>query len=267
MKPLAADWNPGRRIGRRWAVGGALLGTAVALVAFAPAAWLTGALARASGERFLLADAQGSIWNGSAVAVLTGGPGSRDAAALPGRLHWTLRPAGAGIMLRARQACCIDGELALRVEAGLGRWRVTLPAGPVGRWPAAWLAGLGTPFNTLGLGGSLALASQGLVAESAAGRWSLAGGATLAADNLSSRLTTLDRLGSYRIALAGGDVPRLTLSTLQGPLLLSGDGQWSARGLRLRGEASAEPGSEPVLNNLLNIIGRRQGTKAVISIG
>lgn len=267
MRPPANDWSRRLRAGRRWAVGGAALGAVVALVAFAPAAWLTDALARASGERLVLADAQGSIWNGSAVAVLTGGPGARDAAALPGRLHWTLRPAATGVVLRARQACCIEGELALRVDVGLGRWKVTLPAGPVGRWPAAWLAGLGTPFNTLGLGGSVALASQGLVAESAAGRLSLSGGATLALDDLSSRVSTLDRLGSYRLTLAGGDVPRLTLATQQGPLLLSGDGQWSTHGLRFRGEAAAAPGSEAVLNNLLNIIGRRQGTKAVISIG
>lgn len=267
MRPVAGDWMQQRRIGRRWAAAGAVLGAAAALVAFAPAAWLTGALSRASGERLVLADAQGSIWNGSAVAVLTGGPGSRDASALPGRLHWTLRPAATGVVLRARQACCIEGELALRVDLGLGRWKVTLPAGPVGRWPAAWLAGLGTPFNTLGLGGSVALASQGLVAESAAGRWSLAGSATLALDDMSSRVSTLDRLGSYRLTLAGGDVPRLTLATQQGPLLLSGEGQWATHGLRFRGEAAAAPGSEPVLNNLLNIIGRRQGTKAVISIG
>ena len=31
--------------------------------------------------------------------------------------------------------------------------------------------------------------------------------------------------------------------------------------------ASAAPGSEAALNNLLNIIGRRQGTLAVLSIG
>ncbi|MCC9598573.1 MULTISPECIES: type II secretion system protein N [Rubrivivax] len=266
MSPPAPASRP-RAGARRWAAAGALLGGAAALVAFAPASWLAGALATASGQRLLLADARGSIWNGSAVAVLSGGPGSRDAAALPGRLHWTLRPAGAGIALRARQACCIDGELALLVEPGLGRLKISLPAGPVGRWPAAWLAGLGTPFNTLGLGGTVALASQGLVAESAAGRWRLAGGATLVLEDMSSRVSTLERLGSYRLALAGGDVPQLTLATQQGPLLLSGDGQWSGRGLRFRGEAAAAPGAEPVLNNLLNIIGRRQGTKAVISIG
>jgi general secretion pathway protein N len=37
--------------------------------------------------------------------------------------------------------------------------------------------------------------------------------------------------------------------------------------VRFRGEAVAAPGDEPALNNLLNIIGRRNGARSVISIG
>jgi general secretion pathway protein N len=63
----------------------------------------------------------------------------------------------------------------------------------------------------------------------------------------------------------------VTLATTSGPLQLSGSGQLLGAGasqaLRFRGTASAAPGSEAVLNNLLNIIGRRQGAQAVISIG
>jgi general secretion pathway protein N len=50
-------------------------------------------------------------------------------------------------------------------------------------------------------------------------------------------------------------------------LQLSGSGQWAASRLRFAGQASAEPGAEPALNNLLNIIGRRQGALSLISIG
>lgn len=261
---------------RRWrppvaavAVLGALLGGAAALLAYAPAAWLAGALAAASGERLLLADARGSIWQGSAVAVLTGGAGSRDASALPGRLHWSLAPDGWALGLRARHACCINGELQLRIEVGFGRLRITLPAAPgaLGQWPAKWLSGLGTPFNTLQPGGWLGLNSSGLVAESAQGRWQISGGATLTLTDLSSRVSTLETLGSYRLALSGGNPPQLLLSTSSGPLQLSGSGQWPASGLRFRGEARATAGFESALNNLLNIIGRRQGAVAILSIG
>jgi general secretion pathway protein N len=248
---------------------GALLGGGAALLAYAPATWLASSLAAASGERLLFADARGSIWQGSAVAVLTGGPGSRDASALPGRLHWSLAPEGWSLGLRARHACCINGEVHLRIEPGWGRLKITLPATPgmLGQWPANWLTGLGTPFNTLQPGGWLGLSSSGMVAESAQGRWQISGAAALTLTDLSSRVSTLETLGSYRLALTGGNPTQLLLSTLDGPLQLSGSGQWSASGLRFRGEARAMPGFETALNNLLNIIGRRQGAAAALSIG
>lgn len=251
------------------AIVGAVLGGAAALVAFAPAAWLAGAVARATGDRVLLAEARGTVWSGSAVAVLTGGAGSRDASALPGRLSWSLGLDGAALGVALRHACCINGELKLRIEPGFGRLKVSLPAaqGALGQWPAAWLAGLGTPFNTLQLGGWMALNSGGLAFESAGGRWRVDGSAAIAISGLSSRLSTLETLGSYRIGLAGGDVAQITLATQEGPLRLSGSGQWAGNGVRFRGEARADPGSETALNNLLNLLGRRQGAMAVLSIG
>jgi general secretion pathway protein N len=254
---------------------GVLLGGLVALVVYAPAAWLAGRVAAATGERLLLADARGTVWQGSAVLVLTGGAGSRDAAALPGRLEWHVGLAGRQLSLVARHACCLIGDLQLLVEPGFGRIKLTLPAAPAGadgvrgQWPTPWLAGLGTPFNTLQLGGWLRLASPGLAAETVQGRWRFDGQAELQLDDVQSRLSTLPRLGSYRLGLAGaaaGDAS-ITLSTLEGPLLLSGRGQWAAAGLRLRGEARAEEGAEALLNNLLNLIGRRQGALSIISIG
>ena len=50
-------------------------------------------------------------------------------------------------------------------------------------------------------------------------------------------------------------------------LRLSGNGQWVGGRLRFRGEARADAGSEAMLNNLLNIIGRRQGALSVLAIG
>ena len=115
----------------RWArpvalIGGALLGTTLALLVWAPAPWLAAALAEATGQRLLLADARGTVWQGSAVVVLIGGAGSRSASALPGRLNWTLGLDGAALGLQARQDCCINGEMRLRVTPGLGRVRVEL---------------------------------------------------------------------------------------------------------------------------------------------
>lgn len=95
----------------------------------------------------------------------------------------------------------------------------------------------------------------------------MGGSVEFTARHMSSRLSTLQPLGSYRMTLTGGDSPSLDLSTLEGALRLAGKGQWVGSRLRFSGEASAAPGMEAQLANLLNIIGRRQGERAIISLG
>lgn len=269
-------WQRTRQAASRWSWWGVAAGILFGLIAFAPASWLANRVAAATHGRLLLTETRGTVWSGSAVPVLTGGPDSRDASALPGRLHWDLGWRGLGFELRLRQACCIHGDMALRIRPGFGRVEVTLlpPPGtaagtPYAQWPAAWLAGLGTPWNTLQLGGMLQLASRDLRLESAQGRWQMHGSAELMLMNASSRVSTLDTLGSYRLSLAGADngITQIQLNTLQGGLQLNGNGQWAAGKVRFRGEAHAAPGTEAALNNLLNIIGRRQGALSLISIG
>jgi len=285
-------WADGRNSGwasswvNAWAVGGAAVGALVALVLNAPAAWLGGAVASATDQRLLLADARGTLWNGNAVLVLTGGEGSRDASALPDRLHWQLRPEllNLALAVRATQACCLNDELLLRLTPGLGRLRLELPASAaaaagvsrsLGQWPASWLVGLGTPWNTLQPTGTLQLSSPGLMLEQVQGRWRFSGRLELTLATLASRLSTLDSLGSYRMTLsndaAADEAAQLQLVTTEGALQLSGSGQLLGAGaasrLRFRGQASASAGFEAALGNLLNIIGRRQGAFSLISIG
>jgi len=266
-------WQRARNASTRWAVWGAVIGTLVGVVVFAPASWLAAAVAQATGQRLLMADAKGSIWGGDAQLVLTGGAGSRDAAALPGRLRWQIRPRVNGFDLALNQACCLEREWVVQFKLGLGHYQVVLPPRPqaLGQWPAAWLAGLGTPFNTLQLGGTLRLTSNGMTLESVQGRWRVIGSVDADLLGVSSRLSTLDTLGSYRFSVRGGatgaDPATLNLETLEGGLRLSGSGQWTGSRVRFRGEATAAEGQEAALNNLLNIIGRRQGAASVISIG
>lgn len=249
-----------------WAVAGLLLGLALALVLFAPAQWLAGALARATGGQVVLHDARGTVWNGSAQLLLTGGPGSSDAAALPSRVDWRLRPAAGGLRAEVASACCTRAPITVlwRMRWGGGAAAV---ADGTSQWPAALLAGLGTPWNTLQLDGDLALRTQGLSLEWSEGRLAVAGQAELTAQRVSSRLSTLRPMGSYRIVLAGGDVPTLQVTTLDGSLRLAGNGQWVGSRLRFTGEASAAPEREAALANLLNIIGRRNGARSIITIG
>ena len=267
------SWDKSRSAALRWAMFGLLVGAIVALVAFAPAAWLARAVASATDQRLLLADARGTVWSGSAVLVLTGGPESRDASALPGRLEWTVGLNALALEVRARQDCCLNGPIALRLRPGFGRMSITLMPSPgwTGQWPSAWLGGLGTPWNTLQLGGALRLVTPGLTLESVQGRWRVDGRAEVELLGVSSRLTTLDPLGNYKLTLSGNaaqaGVAQLNLSTTDGALQLSGDGSWGPGGVRFRGEARAGAADEAALTNLLNIIGRREGARSVISIG
>ncbi len=275
-----AAWGRARAGGVRWGWAGAIVGALIAGVCCAPASWLASGVSAATQQRLVLADARGSIWSGSAVLVLTGGQGSRDAAALPGRLAWTTRPRGLALEAVLSQACCLHGDVSVLWTPAFGGYTVTLkpPGDWVGRWPTAWLAGLGTPWNTLRLGGTARLLSPGLAIESVQRRWRLTGGLDVELMHASSRLSTLDTLGSYRLSVQGEplNAPRdntsagtaqITLSTLEGALLLSGNGSWGLAGLRFQGEANAVDPDDAALGNLLNIIGRRDGARSVISIG
>jgi general secretion pathway protein N len=59
----------------------------------------------------------------------------------------------------------------------------------------------------------------------------------------------------------------LSLSTQDGPLQLTGNGTLGPGGVKFRGEARSAAGDEAALSNLLNIIGRRDGARSIISIG
>jgi general secretion pathway protein N len=89
----------------------------------------------------------------------------------------------------------------------------------------------------------------------------------LLALDLASSLTTLRPMGSYRLTLAGGAAPTLRLVTLTGGLQMTGSGQWRGTRLQFSGEAHTAPGREAVLAHLLNLIGRREGARSIITLG
>lgn len=251
----------------RWALLGALLGAFCTLLIFAPARWLGHAVQAISLGRVALAQPVGTVWNGSAVLVLSGGAGSTDTARLPGRMAWHLRPAWSHWSLQLHASCCTPQGLALQITPGWQRWGLAVPQAHQSQWPAAILSGLGTPWNTVQLQGSLVVHLESLALQVALDRWSLQGRAQVDAMDIGSRLSTLAPMGSYRLTLLGGTQPTLGLQTLQGPLQLSGTGRWIAQRLRFEGEARAQSPFEAALANLLNILGRRDGERSVITLG
>lgn len=256
--PPAAPWP--------WAFGGIAAGLAAALVLFAPAQWVANRVQRATDGQVLLQEARGTVWNGSARLVLTGGAGSSDRAALPTPVQWRLRPGLLALNVQLHSECCTPTPIVLRVRPGWTRVQAAV-GDSRSQWPAALLTGLGTPWNTLQLEGDLVLQTRGLALDWVSGRLAVAGSAELTAQRVSSRLSTLRPMGSYQLTLTGGAVPSLQLTTLEGSLQLTGSGQWVGSRLRFTGEATAAPEREAALSNLLNIIGRRNGARSIITIG
>jgi len=292
---------------RSLAMVGAAIGLVVGLVASLPASLLANLVASATNDQFLLAEAEGTVWSGSAITVLTGGQGSHDASVLPTRLEWTLRPSWNGLTLHLTQDCCLAHGMDLSVRRTLDAWRVdiispdergkplpspterTQPGGgadaaamasatPLGQWPMGWLEGRGFPWNTIHPGGVLTINTHNLSFTLKGGHWTTLGSAQVEIRQASSRLTTLDTLGSYRVLIQpdpstqikpgdGATRDLVWISTTDGALQINGRGLIGATGFRLRAEASAASGSEAALDNLLNLIGRRSGALSVISIG
>ena len=252
---------------------GALAGLLAALALFAPARWLADAVSRATTGQVQLVNARGTVWQGRADLLFTGGDGSRTQTALPQGVAWRLRPtlaSGMPAMAVALNApCCTSTPLNATVIPRSGGLQVALAAFS-SLWPAELLSGLGTPWNTLRIEGQLALKSDGLNLRVDRGRPNLQGVLVVDALDIASRLSTLRPLGSYRMELraeAESNTATLNLSTLRGDLLLQGSGQWVGGRLRFRGEAEAAAGREVALTNLLNIMGKRQGTRSVFNVG
>jgi general secretion pathway protein N len=240
-----------------------------ALLWFAPASWLAGFVADATGQRVVLANAVGTLWSGSARLEFNGGSGSTDATALPGRVNWRLRPSWTGFTTALDASCCTKQTLTVTTRLRWGGAQVDL-SDNVSHWPAALLTGLGTPWNTLQAEGDLQLSTRALAVTVVEGRVSVSGGADIEARQMSSRLSTLRPMGSYRFSITGGGAggaTALALETLDGSLLLSGSGQWAGAHLRFNGVATAAPEREAALANLLNIIGRRDGARSIITVG
>ena len=274
--PRSAGWRraaaaPVAYVPWRAATLGAVLGAALVLLAFAPARWLASALASATQGQLLLMEPRGTVWRGSAQLALTGGAGSHDRSTLPGRMQWTLGLGLGDARAQVTLDCCSRSPFAVRLTPRWGGFSAVVGQTDL-QFPASLLEGLGAPWNTIQFEGRMTLATEGLTITWQRERAGLDGQAQIRADEMSSRLSTLRPLGSYRLAISGdteaGGSPRLELSSLpDSPLSLSGQGNWVGSRLHFRGEAVASPEHEAQLSNLLTLIGRRQGARASLSVG
>lgn len=259
----------------------ALAGLTVLLVVAlvqASATWLDWGFGQISQGRVALAEAEGTLWRGSGRLVLVDVAAQRDAmsqdrtgdlrrsslngVALPGRVQWHLSP---WPLLLGR----ID--LGLRVE-GMTREvrvqghaaRLSVSAGALSL-PAVDLSRLGSPWSTLRPSGALSLRWDDLLIRPDG----FDGKAAIELREASAAISPVNPVGSYRVDLAGQGLDTgVTLSTLQGPLRMTGSGRFNVRsGLRLTAEATADEQERLRLQSLLGLIGRREGDRIIIKIG
>ena len=237
----------------------AVASSGITLVAMIPAAWITPQFAKATQGHINLIEPSGSLWQGSATLVLAAGRDAGAGTLLPGRVQWRTAfwPLWTGrLSMRMRHTPAMPD--AIEVDASP---RAALISGGEIAVPAALLAGLGAPFNTLDLHGSVQLAwtPWRLLGQRAYGQL------VVTLTDMTSRVSPVKPLGSYRVAFQSqGDTSTIELSTLKGPLILTGQGAVSANATSFHGQASAAAEARDNLAGLLNVVGRPTGDGTIV---
>jgi general secretion pathway protein N len=231
-------------------------GVALTVAVFLPATWLGAIVEEQTGGRLTLGDAQGTLWRGS--AFVGGAAGSNGAVTplLPGRFSWRLSP----LVLLGQVDLTLTNPDALSQPVNVGgswtQWQVS-PAALL--LPAERLSGLGAPLNTLALSGAMKLSWSTLALERAGNALAVNGRTLLSLDEMGSRMAPIKPLGSYELTMDwSGQQAKLSLKTVRGALLLSGDGALDQGRLRFSGQALAADGYEETLGNLLTLLGQRR---------
>ena len=250
------------------AIGGALAAL-LTIVALAPAQWADDEVRRISDGHIRLAETAGTIWNGSATLVFASGQPDRDAgASLPEPLSWRLDPlpllfGTAELTLRHPSALAAPWHVSAYLGGRLHLGAATL------RLPAAMLAGLGAPWNTVRPGGIISLRTDGI--EFAPGQ--CRGSVTAEWEDASSALTPVAPIGHYLLQTSDRyPGMQVRLQTVAGPLELEGSGTIGAGGhLQFEGiaraQATADPATKTQLTGLISLLGRRDGDAAILRFG
>jgi general secretion pathway protein N len=250
-------WMRRLRVALPWVVV-ALLSNAAVMLTLLPAAWITPQFARQTAGHVNLVDPAGSLWHGSATLMLAAGSDLSAATLLPGRIEWTTSfwPLFTGrVRMTMRHSEAMPDPITVDATP---RSATITPGSMV--VPASLLSGLGAPFNTLDLQGDVRLS------------WSdwrsfnreAFGQLTVMLNNVSSRVSLVKPLGSYRVMIqAQGASSTLDLTTIKGPLMLTGNGTVSSASTSFHGTATAAPEALDNLAGLLNLLGRPSGPGTV----
>jgi general secretion pathway protein N len=244
----------------------ALLAAVMTVLVCLPASWLAPMVEQQTGGRLTLGDAQGTLWRGSAFIGGAPGEGGSVTPLLPGRFSWQLSPLVLVGHVSLELANAQAFSQSVHVEGNWSQWQLS-PSELL--LPAAGLAGLGAPLNTLAPSGILRLSWTTLELVRQSGTVSVNGRTVLTMSDMGSRMSPVKPLGSYQLLMDWkGAQAQLVLTTLRGALLLSGSGALDNGRLRFAGQAEAADGYEETLGNMLNLLGQRRlvGGKNIIAL-
>jgi general secretion pathway protein N len=248
-----------------WLLAG-IASIALTMMMFFPATWMMAMVEKQTAGRLTLGDARGTLWRGS--AFIGGASSGSDPVTplLPGRFSWRLSPM---ILLGSVDAELENAEALSQSISVTGNWHQWQVSSGAIFLPAERLAALGAPLNTVQPSGQMRLSWEPLQLSQQNGKFGMVGAMHLEMNDLASRLSPVKPLGSYDLALAWhGAQASATLTTVKGPMLLSGSGMLNNGHLQFSGTAQAEAGQEQRLANFLNLLGQRrtEGDKDVIAL-
>ncbi|MDO4681425.1 MAG: type II secretion system protein N, partial [Lautropia sp.] len=269
-KVLAPSWFgpwPAGRIAL-WAFLALLVSLIVAL-SFAPASMVDWGLKQATQGRVRLADASGSVWRGQGRVVLVdiaaeaererqGKTGTLPlpGVLIPGSIRWQIQVLP--LFIGRIQALARHESMNQPLEIS-GTFQSPRFSGGSIRLPDVNLSRLGSPWSTVQPTASLAVSWQPFDIVDGQAR----GMATIELRDVASALTPVRPLGAYRLEIDGrqNDVT-LKMSSLEGPLRLTGDGVFNPRqGLRFTAWADVDESERLKLQPLVSLLGRRDGSR------
>ncbi|MGY8625699.1 type II secretion system protein N [Chromobacterium violaceum] len=233
------------------------LGVAVLLLAglasSLPASWLSWPVSRYSDGRWGVSEAKGTVWDGSAKLVYLG-PAGEVQSMSPLAWKWQPKALLSGLMVWHLDSAGQPGMLQL----GFGKQEVR---GLALSLPVAALANLSKTWQAARLGGELQLSILQLARQGK----EISGNMQLAWRGASSPLTTALPFGSYQLDVAGAPQGlNLTLSTLEGPLMINGQGVLPAGGaFHMAGTADSPQDKYDALKPLMLMLGQPAGPTSV----
>lgn len=224
---------------------------AIFMLALMPASFVAGRIEQSTRGALQLRNADGTLWSGSAQAVIATPAGPLNIESV----QWRFVPASlfAGRLGFAVHSTAYDFKLAGEVGRGIGAWEVRDlsvvgdATGTRGFFPllAHW-----RPEGALSLRAPKLSWTDNGVRGQASVEWK----------NAALGLSEVRPLGTYRAELAGDGGPaRIKVTTVDGPLRITGQGTFAPPAPPvLSGEARAEGTAASSLQPLLDLIGPRR---------